>query len=41
MFFRSANRANLDRFVGYPRDQGLIDRPLDAADLFHPSVRAT
>ncbi len=37
----AANRVNLDRFVGYARDQGLIDRPLDAADLFHPSVRTT
>lgn len=34
----AANRANLDRFIGYAHDQGLIDRRLDAADLFHSSV---
>jgi len=33
-----ANRACLDRFVGYSRDQGLIDRKFDPAELFHPSV---
>lgn len=37
----AANVANLDRFIGYARDQGLIDRPLDVAGLFHPSVRDT
>ena len=37
----AANRANLDRFIGYCHDQGLIDRRLDAAELFHPSVRGT
>ena len=35
----AANRANLDRFIGYCHDQGLIDRRLDAAELFHASVR--
>ena len=34
----AANRANLDRFIGYAADQGLIDRPMDAASLFDPSV---
>jgi 4,5-dihydroxyphthalate decarboxylase len=33
-----ANQANLDRFIGYAADQGLIDRPLEAAALFDPSV---
>lgn len=37
----AANRANLERFVGYSYDQGLIDRPLSVDELFHPSVRAT
>jgi 4,5-dihydroxyphthalate decarboxylase len=35
----AANTANLERVIGYARDQGLIDRPLDMAGLFHPSVR--
>lgn len=37
----AANQANLDRFIGYAHDQGLIDRRLDATELFHPSVRET
>ena len=37
----AANRANLDRFIEYAHDQRLIDRPLDASELFHPSVRAS
>ena len=35
----AANAANLERFVGYACDQGLIDRKLDVAGLFHDSVR--
>jgi 4,5-dihydroxyphthalate decarboxylase len=35
------NRANLQRFIGYSFDQGLIDRAFDAEELFHPSVRDT
>ena len=35
----AANAANLERFIGYARDQGLIDQPLDVAGLFHTSVR--
>ena len=35
----TANSANLERFVGYAHDQGLIDLPLDVAELFHDSVR--
>lgn len=35
------NRANLERFIGYSLDQGLIDRPLDVDSLFCPSVLAT
>jgi 4,5-dihydroxyphthalate decarboxylase len=34
----AANLANIDRFAGYSHDQGLTDRVLSAADLFHPSV---
>jgi len=37
----AANAANLERFIGYTVDQGLIDAPLPVADLFHPSVRDT
>jgi 4,5-dihydroxyphthalate decarboxylase len=36
-----ANRANLEQFIGYCRDQGLIDRPIPADELFHPSVLDT
>lgn len=36
-----ANRANLERFIGYAADQGLIASAMDPADLFHPSVRDT
>ena len=35
----AANAANLDRFIGYTVDQGLVDAPLPVAELFHPSVR--
>ena len=34
----AANLANIDRFAGYSHHQGLTDRALTAADLFHPSV---
>ena len=34
----AANRANLDRFIGYAADQGLIDTAMEAASLFDPSV---
>jgi len=37
----AANRANLERFVGYAFDQGLIDRMLSVEELFHSSVRET
>lgn len=37
----AANRKNLDRFIGYAADQGLIDRRIDAASLFHASVTDT
>jgi 4,5-dihydroxyphthalate decarboxylase len=33
-----ANRANLERFIGYSAGQGLIDRTLPPDALFHPSV---
>jgi 4,5-dihydroxyphthalate decarboxylase len=34
----AANRANLERFIGYSFGQGLIDRALSVEELFHPSV---
>jgi len=34
----AANRANVERFIGYSHNQGLIDRRLEPDDLFHPSV---
>ncbi len=34
----AANRANLECFLGYAYDQGLIGAPLAVDDLFHPSV---
>lgn len=34
----TANRQNLDRFLGYALDQGLIDRPIASSALFDPSV---
>jgi 4,5-dihydroxyphthalate decarboxylase len=34
----AANRANVERFIGYSHDQGLIDRHLASAALFHDSV---
>ena len=34
----AANIANIDRFARYSHEQGLTDRVLTAADLFHPSV---
>jgi 4,5-dihydroxyphthalate decarboxylase len=37
----AANRANLERFIGYSCDQGIIDRPLAVEDLFHPSMHQT
>jgi 4,5-dihydroxyphthalate decarboxylase len=33
-----ANRANVERFIGYSHDQGLIDRQLAPEALFHESV---
>jgi 4,5-dihydroxyphthalate decarboxylase len=37
----SANRDNVERFIGYSRLLGLIDRQLAARELFHPSVTDT
>jgi 4,5-dihydroxyphthalate decarboxylase len=34
----AANRANVERFIGYSHDQGLIDRQLTPDALFHDSV---
>ncbi len=36
-----ANRANLEAFLGYCDDQGLMDRPLSVDDLFVESVRGS
>ena len=33
-----ANRANLERFIFYMADQGLIEVPLNVEELFHPST---
>jgi 4,5-dihydroxyphthalate decarboxylase len=32
------NRANLERFIGYSLDQGLMDKRLDVEELFTPST---
>jgi 4,5-dihydroxyphthalate decarboxylase len=37
----AANRKNLERFMMYSRDQGLIKGDYAVEDLFAPSVRAT
>jgi 4,5-dihydroxyphthalate decarboxylase len=37
----AANRANLEQFIGYVADQGLIDKPLPVESLFHESVLDT
>ena len=37
----AANRANLERFIGYSHDQGIIGRRLAVEEVFHPSVLAT
>ena len=36
-----ANRANLERFIKYSRDQGLIKGDFAVDDLFAPSARDT
>ncbi len=36
-----ANRANIERFLGYSYDQGLIDQRMGVEDLFHSSVLGT
>ncbi|MEE8443876.1 MAG: hypothetical protein V3S44_00905 [Alphaproteobacteria bacterium] len=37
----AANRANLEMFIAYCADQGLLDRPLSPEDLFDETVRDT
>ena len=37
----AANRANLEQFIGYVADQGLIEKPIPVDDLFHQSVLDT
>lgn len=37
----AANRANVERFIGYALQQGIIARRLTAEDLFHESVWGT
>lgn len=34
----AANRANLERFIGWMVDQRLLERPIPVESLFHPSV---
>jgi 4,5-dihydroxyphthalate decarboxylase len=35
------NRANLERFISYSLDQGLMERPLSIEELFHSSTLDT
>lgn len=37
----AANRANLERFLAYSYDQGIIDRPISVEELFPSSVHHT
>ena len=37
----AANRANLERFIGYSYDQGTIDRRDAVDEMFHRSVLET
>ena len=37
----AANRANLERFIGFMVDQRLLERPVPVDALFHPSVHGT
>jgi 4,5-dihydroxyphthalate decarboxylase len=37
----NANRENLEQFIMYSHDQGLIGRTLEVDELFHSSVRST
>lgn len=37
----AVNRANLEQFIGYVADQGLIEQPIPVDDLFHQSVLDT
>ncbi|MGH7829494.1 MAG: ABC transporter substrate-binding protein, partial [Candidatus Binatia bacterium] len=32
------NRANLERFMGYSLDQGLMAKEMSVEELFHPST---
>jgi len=41
VFGVAANRKNLEQFIMYSHDQGLISRRLDVDELFHPSVLDT
>lgn len=37
----AANRSNLERFIGYSYDQGIIGTKISVESLFHPSVHGT
>ena len=37
----AANRANLERFIGYSHDQGIIDRRISVEEMFHASAHGT
>jgi 4,5-dihydroxyphthalate decarboxylase len=37
----AANRANLERFISYSYDQGIIERRITVDELFHASVHGT
>ena len=41
VFGVAANRQNLEQFIMYSHDQGLISRRLEVDELFHPSVLDT
>jgi len=36
-----ANRANIEQFIGYVADQGLIDAPIPVESMFDASVLDT
>ena len=37
----ASNRANLERFVSYSYEQGIIDRRIAVEEMFHRSVLGT
>jgi 4,5-dihydroxyphthalate decarboxylase len=37
----AANRANLERFIGYSHEQGIIDQRISVEEMFHASAHGT